>query len=63
MANVKFTGLPTATTPLDGTEITAVVQSATSKQTTLDAVKTYITTNSTIAMATVTQMGLTAVIF
>lgn len=63
MANVKFTELPAVTTPLTGAEITAVVQGVTSKQTTLAQVKTYIETNSTIAMAAVTQMGLITTLF
>jgi len=63
MSNVKFTDLPPAAEPFTGAEIAAVVQGGVSKQGTVAQVKTYIETNSTIAMAAATQMGLTTVIF
>lgn len=48
MADAKISQLPVATTPLAGTELVPIVQSATTKQTTVDAVIAAAAASSTV---------------
>ena len=57
MANVKISGLPTASTPLTGAELVPVVQSGVTSQTTVDAFN-YFEQDGTGAVATTVQTKL-----
>ena len=47
MANIPFSSLPVATVPLDGSEITAIVQSGVSKQATVDDIADFVSNEIT----------------